>query len=53
MLKSETKCALGAPKGNYVRTGTVVYTREFKHASVYVNLANRTASRVEFVGCNV
>jgi hypothetical protein len=49
----ETKCALGAPKGNYVRTGTVVYTREFEHASVYVNLANRTASHVDFVGCNL
>jgi hypothetical protein len=48
----ETKCALGAPKSDYVRTpGTVVYRREFEHASVYVDLANRTASRVDFAGC--
>lgn len=50
----ETKCALGPPKGDYVRSpGTLVYTREFEHASVYVDLANRTASRVDFVGCDV
>jgi hypothetical protein len=51
----EAKCALGTPKGAYVRTPgpSAVYTREFEHASVYVDLANRTASRVEFVGCDV
>eukprot|EP00117_Sycon_ciliatum_P030280 scpid75107/ scgid23912/ len=36
---------LGPPKAAATRQGTV-WTREFEHASVYVDLANRSASRV-------
>lgn len=39
------KRPLGKPLGSAVRDGTV-YTRQFEHASVYVDLDNRTASRV-------
>lgn len=48
----EAKCALGAPTGPYKRvTGTYTYTREFAHASVFVDLTNRTASSVAFDNC--
>jgi hypothetical protein len=47
----QTKCQLGAPAGPPKRVGeTWTYTREYAHASVFVNLDNRTASRVEFKG---
>jgi hypothetical protein len=47
----QAKCALGAPKGPPVRkAGTWTYTREYAHASVFVDLSNRTASRVDFTG---
>ena len=36
---------LGPPKAAAARQGTV-WTREFEHASVYVDLANRSASRI-------
>ena len=38
---------LGEPLGPAQRNGTV-WTRSFAHASVYVDLADRTASRVTF-----
>mmetsp|Transcript_13815 Transcript_13815/g.35502 ORF Transcript_13815/g.35502 Transcript_13815/m.35502 type:complete len:101 (+) Transcript_13815:729-1031(+) len=47
----EAKCQLGAPKGKGARVGsTWTYTREFEHASVFVDLTNRTASHVTFLG---
>ena len=47
----QAKCQLGAPKGPPARkAGTWTYTREYAHASVYVDLNNRTASRVDFTG---
>ena len=47
----QTKCALGNPKGAPVRIdGTWTYTREYEHASVFVDLTNRTAGRVDFTG---
>jgi hypothetical protein len=47
----EAKCQLGAPKGKGARVaGTWTYTREFEHATVFVDLANRTASNVKFTG---
>ena len=47
----QAKCALGSPKGPPTRkAGTWTYTREYEHASVFVDLANRTASRVDFTG---
>jgi hypothetical protein len=47
----QAKCALGAPVGPPKRiTGTWTYTREYAHASVFVDLTNRTASRVDFKG---
>ena len=47
----EAKCALGAPKGAPTRkAGTWTYTREYEHASVLVDLTNRSASRVAFTG---
>ena len=47
----QAKCALGAPKGGPVRKkGTWTYTREYEHASVFVDLTNRTAGRVDFSG---
>ena len=50
----QAKCHLGAPKGGPARVlGTWTYKREFEHASVFVDLKNRTASRVSFVGCHV
>lgn len=48
----QSKCALGAPVGPMQRVaGTWTYKRQFAHASVFVDLTNRTASRVDFVGC--
>jgi len=47
----QAKCQLGPPKGKGVRVaGTWTYTREFEHATVFVDLVNRTASKVEFTG---
>jgi len=47
----QAKCALGAPKGSPARkAGTWTYTREYEHASVFVDLTNRTACRVDFTG---
>jgi hypothetical protein len=49
----QTKCALGAPAGPPTKSsapGTWIYTREYEHASVYVDLDNRTASKVIFKG---
>lgn len=47
----EAKCQLGAPKGKGARVaGTWTYTREFEHASVFVDLGNRTNSKVTFAG---
>ena len=36
---------LGPPKGAALQNGTI-WTREFEHASVYVDLRDRTASRI-------
>jgi hypothetical protein len=48
----QAKCALGAPAGPMERiAGTWTYKRQFAHASVFVDLTNRTASKVDFVGC--
>eukprot|EP01062_Namystynia_karyoxenos_P037789 TRINITY_DN27492_c0_g1_i4.p1 TRINITY_DN27492_c0_g1~~TRINITY_DN27492_c0_g1_i4.p1 ORF type:complete len:454 (+),score=138.46 TRINITY_DN27492_c0_g1_i4:95-1363(+) len=48
----EAKCPLGAPAGPATRAaGTWTYRREFEHASVFVDLGNRSASRVAFRGC--
>jgi hypothetical protein len=50
----EAKCKLGAPSGPYVHAaGTTTYTRKFAHADVFVDLADRTACKVTFVGCDV
>lgn len=47
----QAKCALGAPKGPPVRKlGSWTYTREYEHASVFVDLTNRTACHVSFTG---
>ena len=47
----QAKCALGPPKGPPARkAGTWTYTREYEHASVFVDLTNRTACRVDFAG---
>jgi len=47
----QAKCTLGAPAGPPTRVqGTWTYTREYAHASVFVDLNNRTASRVDFKG---
>ena len=47
----QAKCALGAPKGPPARkAGTWTYTREYEHASVFVDLNNRMACRVDFTG---
>jgi hypothetical protein len=48
----EAKCQLGEPQGPPTRkTGTWTYTREYEHASVFVDLTNRTASRVHMRRC--
>jgi hypothetical protein len=47
----QAKCQLGAPAGPPVRKGdTWTYTRAYEHASVFVDLTNRTACRVDFTG---
>ena len=47
----QTTCALGPPKGPPMRKAdTWTYTREYEHASVFVDLTNRTACRVDFTG---
>jgi hypothetical protein len=49
----QAKCALGAPVGPMERVaGTWTYKRQFAHASVFVDLTNRTASKVDFIGCD-
>ena len=49
----QASCKLGAPAGPYERVaGTYTYKRQFAHASVFVDLTNRTNSRVDFVGCS-
>ena len=47
----QAKCALGPPAGPYVKGERNTYTRKFAHADVFVDLRNRTNSRVAFVGC--
>lgn len=48
----EAKCSLGEPTGPYERIpNTWTYKRQFAHASVFVDLNNRTASKVEFTQC--
>jgi hypothetical protein len=49
----QAQCALGPPKGPYTRTSPTawLYERHFEHASVFVDLGNRTASRVDFIDC--
>jgi hypothetical protein len=47
----QATCQLGAPAGPPKRDGnTWTYTREYAHASVFVDLTNRTACRVVFKG---
>ena len=46
----QTKCQLGEPKGTLVTSDNVTFTREFEYASVWVNLNNRTDSKVTFTG---
>ena len=49
----QASCKLGAPAGPYERVaGTSTYKRQFAHASVFVDLTNRTNSRVTFIGCD-
>ena len=48
----DAKCPLGAPKGPFVHTkGTLVYAREFEHASVFVDVQNHNTSKVTFHSC--
>ena len=47
----QAKCALGPPAGPYVKGERNTYTRKFAHAEVFVDLRNRTNSRVTFAGC--
>ena len=50
----EVKCPLGPPLAGPVRKpGTWIYTRAYTHASVYVDLQNRTAGHVNFKGCSL
>ena len=47
----QARCALGPPKGPPAReAGTWTYTRDYAHASVFVDLTNRSACRVDFTG---
>ena len=46
----QAKCALGAPTGPPKKGADWTYTREFTSASVFVDLKNRTASKVTFKG---
>ena len=54
----QARCPLGPPKGPMKRLkrlrgggNTYQYTRQFASASVFVDLENRTASRVDFAKC--
>jgi hypothetical protein len=47
----QAKCPLGAPLGLMSKDGKGLYSRQFAHASVSVNLNDRTASKVDFKGC--
>ena len=48
----QAKCPLGEPAGPMQRVaGTWTFKRQFAHASVFVDLTNRTASKVDFIGC--
>eukprot|EP01062_Namystynia_karyoxenos_P034514 TRINITY_DN25304_c0_g1_i1.p2 TRINITY_DN25304_c0_g1~~TRINITY_DN25304_c0_g1_i1.p2 ORF type:complete len:282 (+),score=80.42 TRINITY_DN25304_c0_g1_i1:496-1341(+) len=48
----QAACTVGAPAGPAARVaGTWTYTRKFENASVFVDLGNRTASRVDFAHC--
>ena len=38
---------LGPPKGPAIESGDV-WTREFAHASVFINISNRSASRIDW-----
>lgn len=49
----ETKCELGAPKGKYATKDQIIYTRDFDHATVTVNLNNRTESKVTYSSCKL
>lgn len=50
----QAKCKLGQPKGPYTRnTGTWTYSRKFEYADVFVDLNNRTASKVTFDSCDI
>lgn len=44
---SEFSKPLGPPKGPALESGDV-WTREFAHASVYINISNRSASRIDW-----
>ena len=48
----DARCKLGAPLGLMSRVSPTLplFRREFEHASVVVNLANRSASAVTFKG---
>ena len=46
----EAGCALGAPVGPPRKGPAWTYTREYASASVFVDLKNRTASKVTFKG---
>jgi len=49
----QAKCALGPPSGPYERIGkSWTYKRQFEKASVFVDLNNRTASKVTFDACD-
>lgn len=47
----QAKCQLGAPVGPMKKASKTTFTREYAHASVFVDLGNRTASRVDFKNC--
>lgn len=46
----EASCQLGAPLGSMKKVDETTYTREYEHASVLVDLKNRTNSKVAFTG---
>ena len=50
----EAGCALGKPAGPAMRVNgsTATFRRRFEHASVFVDLNNRSACRVDFAGCD-
>ena len=48
----QANCPLGEPQGPPMRVdNTWTYQRRFEHASVFVDLNNRTNSRVDFTNC--